>query len=159
MNTLNVTVMQRPPVRVAYLRYTGSYGAGVSDFWRTRFYPYLVRHQLTGRPIYGVSHDDPNITAAQQCRYDTCVEVPEGFVVGGDALETEIAGGTYAFLPFFGTSASIGDAWNSLMRHWLPDSGWQIDGRPTFEYYPPGAAFDEATGRFECQIVIPLAPL
>ena len=76
-----------------------------------------LRDEL-GRPIYGVSHDDPLITA------------PE-----------------------------MGPAWSALLRDWLPNSGYQIDGRPTFEYYPPGAVYEEATGRFQCDIVIPLAPL
>ena len=33
------------------------------------------------------------------------------------------------------------------------------DGRPTFEYCAPGARYGEAMGRFQCDIVIPLAPL
>ena len=45
------------------------------------------------------------------------------------------------------------------MRGWLPGSGYQLDARPAFEHYAPGAAFDEAGGTFECDIVIPLAPL
>jgi AraC family transcriptional regulator len=156
---MNVTVIERPATRVAYLRYTGPYGAGVHSFWKERFIPFLAQHQLFGRPILGVSHDDPLITAPEQCRYDTCVQVDEGQVIGGDALITTIAGGKYASLPFKGTSAAIGPAWTGLMRDWLPQSGWQLDGRPTFEYYAPGAAYDEATGSFECDIVIPLAPL
>ena len=161
MNTLNlnVSVKERAPARVAYLRHVGPYGASVAAFWQQRFYPFMAQHGLLGRPIYGVSHDDPLITAPEKCRYDTCVAVDVDFVARGEALITTIPGGTYAELPFMGTPAEIGPAWTALMRDWLPDSGYQIDGRPTFEYYAPGAVYEEATGRFQCDIVIPLAPL
>lgn len=159
MTPLNVTVIERAPVRVAYLRHVGPYGASVAAFWQQQFYPLLVRRGWTGRTIYGISHDDPAITAPEQLRYDTCVEIGADEVVGSDALVTEIPGGRYAFLPFEGTTSDMGPAWTALMRDWLPGSGWQIDGRPTFEHYGPGTRYDAATGVFDCDIVMPLAPL
>ncbi len=157
MNPVNVSIIDRPPVRVAYLRHVGPYGAAVAAFWQQRFQPFMARHGLFGRPIYGISHDDPSITDPDKCRYDACVEVGADFVAPEGALITEIPGGRYASLPFRGTPDTIFQAWKALMRDWLPASGWQLDGRPTFEYYPPGAAYDEASGTFECDIVIPLA--
>jgi len=157
--SLNVSVRERAPARVAYLRHVGPYGASVAAFWQQRFYPFMAQHQLLGRPNFGVSHDDPKITAPEKCRYDTFVVVDPEFVARGDTLITTIPGGLYAELPFMGTPAEIGSAWTALMRDWLPASGYQIDGRPTFEYDAPGAIYDEATCRFQCDIVIPLAPL
>jgi AraC family transcriptional regulator len=156
---MNVTVREHPAVRVAYLRHTGPYGPEVHRFWQQHFIPFMATHQLFGRPIYGVSHDDPLICAAEKLRYDCCVVVDETFVAPLPAQLTTIAAGLYASLPFHGTSAEIGPAWTALMRDWLPPSGYQLDGRPTFEYYPPGAAYDEASGRFSCDIVIPVRPL
>ena len=156
---MNVQVIDRQTVRVAALRYVGPYGPGVAQFWQQHFYPFLAQHGLLGRPIYGISHDDPNIAAPENCRYDTCVEVAADFVLPAGAHLAEIPGGRYATMAFKGTSGQVNDAWQSLMRDWLPDSGYQLDGRPTFEYYPPDASFDQATGEFTCEIVIPLAPL
>ncbi len=156
---MNVTVTERPPVRVVYLRHVGPYGPAVAAFWQQHFYPYAAQRGLTGRPCYGISHDDPDITAPEQCRFDICTEVDDAFVATGEGMVTTIPGGKYAMLPFKGTPKTIHAAWSVLMRDWLPASGWQLDGRPTFEYYAPDAAYDEATGTFECQIVIPLAPL
>jgi AraC family transcriptional regulator len=156
---MNVQVIDRQAVQVAALRHVGPYGPGVAQFWQQRFYPFLVQHGLLGRPIYGISHDDPNIADPQKCRYDACVEVAADFGLPAGAHRTEIPGGRYATMAFVGTSGQVNDAWQSLMRDWLPDSGYQLDGRPTFEYYPPDASFDEATGVFSCEIVIPLAPL
>lgn len=156
---MNVSVIQRDPVRVAYLRHVGPYGATVAVFWRDKFWPFAARHGLTGRPVYGISHDEPNITAPAKCRYDVAVVIGADEAVPAPAQVTTIEGGRYASMPFVGTSETIGAAWTALMRDWLPQSGWQLDARPTFEYYAPGTSFDEASGRFSCDIVIPLAPL
>jgi AraC family transcriptional regulator len=156
---MNVTVTEHPPVRVAYLRHTGPYGAEVHRFWQQHFAPFLAIHQLFGRPVYGVSHDDPLICAPQKLRYDCCVAVDDDFVAPLPAQITTIPGGRYASLPFSGTSDTIGAQWTALMRDWLPQSGYQLDGRPTFEFYPPNAAYDEAAGTFSCDIVIPVVPL
>jgi AraC family transcriptional regulator len=156
---MNVSVIERPAVRVVYLRHVGPYGPSVAKFWQQRFYPYAAQRGLTGRPCYGISHDDPDITAPEQCRFDICTEVGDDFVATGEGLVTTIPAGTYARLPFLGTPQTIHAAWSALLREWLPASGWQLDGRPTFEYYPPDADYNEATGEFACDIVIPLAPL
>jgi AraC family transcriptional regulator len=158
-NSMKVIVKNREAVRVAYLRHVGPYGGEVAQFWQQQFHPFLARHSLYGRPLYGISHDDPLITAPEKCRYDTAVEVDDSFAAPAGAHIGQIAGGTYGALAFVGTPATISAAWSALMREWLPASGYQLDGRPTFEYYPPNAAFDAATNTFECEIVIPLAPL
>ena len=156
---LNVRVEEREAVQLLYLRHTGPYGAGIMNFWRQQLYPFLIQHSLMGRPIYGISHDDPNITAPEKCRYDAGVPIKAGDAVPLGAQVTTIPGGRYATLPFKGGTVAIAEAWAALMRDWLPQSGWMLDGRPTFEYYPTDATFDEATGEFSCDIVIPLAPL
>lgn len=156
---MSVSVIEREPVRVAYLRHVGPYGPDVGAFWRDEFWPFAARHGLTGRPVYGISHDDPHITAPDRCRYDVAVVIGADEAVPGPAQVTTIAGGRYASMPFVGTSDSIGAAWTSLMRDWLPQSGWQLDARPTFEHYPPRSFGDEASGSFSCELVIPLAPL
>ena len=156
---MNVKTIDREPAEVAYLRHTGPYGEPISQFWQRTVYPWLVANALLGHPRYGISHDDPGITAPEQCRYDACVEVPPGTRLPRGTLTTTIPGGRFATARFFGTTAEIGAAWNAVLRDWLPASGYQIDARPCFEYYPREARYDEKTGAFECDICIPLAPL
>jgi AraC family transcriptional regulator len=156
---LNVSVIQREPVRVAYLRHVGAYGAAVHTFWQEHFWPFVSRNNLVGRPVYGISHDDPTITAPEKCRYDVAVTLGADEPVPSPAQTTTIEGGRYASVPFVGTSDTIGAVWNALLRDWLPQSGWQLDGRPCFEHYPPDASYDEAAGTFSCDIVVPLKPL
>ncbi|MGH8494788.1 MAG: AraC family transcriptional regulator [Gammaproteobacteria bacterium] len=156
---MNVKLIDRQPATVACLRHLGPYGESISRFWHDTYYPWAVTNDLLERPRYGISHDDPGITAAAQCRYDACAEVEPDFVGTGDAFRTTIPGGRYAVLRFKGTAGKIGEAWAALLRDWLPSSGLQLDARPCFEYYPKDAAYDPETGAFECEICIPVAPL
>jgi len=156
---MKVQILDRQPTHLAYLRRTGAYGPGLSEFWRDTVYPWMVTHNLLGQPRYGISHDDPGITAADKCRYDACVEVPSGFVATGKALLTTLPGGKYAATRVFGTTARVGATWNAMLRDWLPASGMQLDARPFFEYYPPHARYDPQTGAFECDICIPVTTL
>lgn len=156
---VNVKLIDRPDVTVAYLRHTGPYGDPVSQFWRHHVYPWMVTNGLLEAPRYGISHDDPSITAPERCRYDAGAEVAPDFVASGDSFKTTMPAGRYAMLHFEGTTDEIGAAWRALLGGWLPDSGLQLDARPCFEFYPPGSRFDPATGVFDCEICVPVAPL
>lgn len=156
---MNVKLVDRQSVTIAYLRHLGPYGEAISRFWQDTYYPWAVTNNLLAQPRYGISHDDPSITAPEQCRYDACAEVPSDFVTSGNAFKTIIPGGEYAVLAFKGTDEQVGEAWAGLLREWLPASGLQLDARPCFEYYPKDAECDLQTGTFECEICIPVVPL
>ena len=156
---MTVTLTDLAPVTVAYLRHVGPYGAAVARFWQSCFDPWLDAQGLQGVPLYGISHDDPSIADPSTCRFDAGAEVPTGFVAGAGVFKTTLPGGRYAVLPFSGRPDTIGEAWQSLMRDWLPRSGWQLDARPCFERYPPGGGFDAASGTFRCEICMPVTPL
>ena len=156
---MKVTIVDRQPTTVAYLRHVGPYGKPVSDFWMTKVAPWMEMNGLYGQPRYGISHDDPGITAPERLRYDAAVEVPENFVGAGDHHKSVIPGGKYAVGKFKGSDKQVGEAWAWLLRDWLPGSGMQLDSRPFFEYYPIEATYDRKTGEFESDICIPVAPL
>jgi AraC family transcriptional regulator len=156
---MNVKLIDREPVTVAYLRHIGPYGPEIGEFWMQKVAPWMEANNLMGRERYGISLDDPSVTQPERCRYDACVASPEEEVLAGDAHRKVIPGGRYASLEFEGTSAGIGAAWDSLLRDWLPKSGLQLDSRPFFEHYPVDGHYDPKTGVFSCKICVPVAPL
>jgi len=156
---MKVRIIEREPVQVAYLRHTGPPGEPVSRFWLETVVPWMATNNLFGRVRYGVSLDDPSVTKPEQCRYDACVEVGEKELLSGDAKRKVLPGGRYAALAFHGTAKEIGTAWDRLLRDWLPQSGLQLDGRAFFEHYPVDGQYDSKTGRFTCDICVPVAPL
>jgi AraC family transcriptional regulator len=156
---MKVKIIERKPVVVTYLRYVGPYGRPISEFWQRTVYPWMLANDQLGQPRYGISLDDPTITAANQCRYDAAVEVRGKITVPGDSQTTTVPGGQYAVTPFRGTVDHISAVWDAMLREWLPGSGMQLDARPFLEHYPKDASFDAKTGVFTCDIAIPVAPL
>jgi AraC family transcriptional regulator len=156
---LQVAVKTRPSVRVAYLRYQGPFGDSVGLFWQEEVYPWMVSNNLLGAARYGISHDDPQVTTKGKCRYDAGVEVDEDFVPSQNAQITTLAGGLYACTKFKGTSSEVMHTWERFLREWLPASGYQLDARPAFEYYPSDGEYDDETGVFTCELCTPVARL
>ncbi|HEY6621322.1 MAG TPA: AraC family transcriptional regulator [Steroidobacteraceae bacterium] len=156
---MKVQIVERKATPIAYLRRVGPYGQPIGAFWQTQVYPWMVANGLMGQPRYAISHDDPRVTAPEQCRYDAGCEIPAGALARGNAHRTTIPGGQYAALDFKGVVADFEPAWNALLRDWLPSSGLQLDGRPMFEYYPTDSSFDPVTGILDCQLCVPVMPL
>ena len=156
---MSVQVIDRQPTPIAYLRHVGPYGPPVTAFWQETVYPWMVANDFLQRPRYGISHDDPAITAEENCRYDAGVALPAGFAATGRMLTTTLPGGRYAVSKFEGTTDEIVAAWARVLREWLPASGMQLDSRPFFEHYPEGTKWDPETGIFDCEICIPVVEL
>jgi len=154
---MTVRFVDRPPVRVAFQRYTGPLGEPLGRFWRASVAPWLADHGLLDCPRYGVTLDDPRSTPAEKCRYDACVELPAGLSLP-DAAETHISGGLYAVRTFTGTGAQIGAAWGAFMAEALADRARQLDEtRAPFEHYPRGAMMDVRSGVFSCELCLPVS--
>ena len=151
---MKMTIVERSPVRVFYLRHTGPLGEPVGKFWRTTVSPWLADHGLLDCPRFGVAVDNQMDTPPEKCRYDACVEVPAGLRLP-DAEETTIPGGRYAITHFKGTGAQIGVAWAAFLAA-CSVSHPADPRRLPFEHYPRGAAYDVKTGIFACELCMPV---
>lgn len=156
---MNVKLVDRDPVHIAYLRYTGPYGPEVGRFWMEKVAPWMATNNLMGRERFGIGLDDPSVTQPDKCRYDAGAASPQGEVLSGEPNRKVIPGGRYACLAFEGTGADMPKAWDSMLRDWLPQSGLQLDGRPFFERYSRDSRYDPRTGIFTCDICVPVKPL
>jgi AraC family transcriptional regulator len=154
---MRIDIVDRAPVRVACLRYTGPFGLPLASFWRSKVGPWLAEHGLLDCPRYGVALDDPSRTPPEKCRYDACVELPSGLSLP-DSPEATIDGGRYAVTHFKGTGATIGAAWGEFLRECLSDPARSLDpSRRPFERYPRGAYLDARTGVFACELCLPVS--
>ena len=153
---MRIEITERPPVRVAYLRYTGPFGEPISRFWRGTVTPWLAEHGMLDCPRFGVTLDNPMNTPAEKCRYDACVELPRDMTLP-DAGQTTIPGGVYAVTHFKGTGAEIGAAWSHFIAAAQGNAANPVDpARCAFERYPRGALFDTKTGVFMCELCLPV---
>jgi AraC family transcriptional regulator len=150
-----LTTVDRKPVVVACLRYTGPFGPAIGEFWRDCVQPWLAANNLKKVETYGVARDDPATTPAEKLRYDACVEVPAKFQGTGLYHLTLLPGGTYAVAQFHGTGAEIGPAWGALMQQDLPASGFRLDmSRSPFEHYPKDGDYSGEV--FDCELLVPV---
>ena len=153
---MKIDIVERQPVRVAYLRYTGPFGEPVALFWRSKVGPWLAENGLLDCPRYGVTLDDPARTPPEKCRYDACVELPPGLSLP-ESPEATIAGGRYAVTRFKGTAAEIGKAWGEFLRELQAGEAGIDHGRAPCEHYPRGALRDARTGVFACELCLPVS--
>jgi AraC family transcriptional regulator len=157
---MKVELRTLAPARVAYMRHVGPYGSsGIAHLWQ-RFAAWCGAQGLMGprRVMYGISHDNPDVTPPDKCRYDACIEVGDDFRPQGEVGVETLRGGRFACASFQGTSADIHAAWMQLCD-WLPDSGYQPDDAPPIELYGKDFTMDEKTGAFNCELCMPVRAL
>jgi AraC family transcriptional regulator len=160
-HTMQVDIRQLPTARVAYLRHTGPFGPSVGKAWE-RFMQWCGAQGLTNPPrtMWGISHDNPHVTAPEHLRYDCCIEVDDKFQAQGEIGVQQIVAGKFACMQFKGTPYNIGEAWTQLYGQWLPASGYQPDNfSPPYELYGDQSEADPKTGVFVCLLCAPVKPL
>ncbi len=127
---IQVEVKDMPEIHVAYLRYVGPY----EQMDEERFGSYLEELfkwaaardiKTCETQVLGVFHDVETITDADKQRTSVCITVPENTPVDGKVGKMTIPAGKYAFARFQITADQFEDAWDLVMREWLPESGYQ----------------------------------
>jgi len=158
---MKVRVKQMPEMHVAYVRHIGPY-KGDSELFQElsdKLFKWagprnLIRFPMTKFLI--IYHDNPEITDEDKLRTSVCITVPEKTEVDGDIGKMSIPEGKYAMAHFKVTADQFQEAWNSVYRDWLPDSGYQPDDRPCYELY---RGHGDKGGKFDVDICIPVKPL
>ena len=97
---LKVSVRQVAPMNVAYLRHVGPFQENAALFerllGRIRGWAEARGLLLPSASLLSISHDAPEITAAEKLRLDVALTVPEGTPVGGEIGGQRLEGGSYA---------------------------------------------------------------
>ncbi|WP_332774671.1 AraC family transcriptional regulator [Polaromonas sp.] len=158
---MQVELKTLPALRLAYMRNTGPYGPGIGQLWQ-RFGAWCGQHGMMNprRKMYGISQDNPEITPADKCRYDACIEVDDAFKPQGEVGVQSFGGGRYACGRFTGKPGSdVHDAWTYMFAQWLPQSGYQADDKPALELYEENFVMDPDTGAFSCLLCVPVRAL
>ena len=144
---MKIDIVERQPVRVAYLRHDAFAGAAPGQFWRRTVVPWLADHGLVDCPRYGVIADN---------EYGVGIELPRGMTLP-DVPEASLAGGRYAVMYFKGSGDDVAAAWRAFTTQLLTEAGFHVDPtRPALEHMPRGAFHDTRTGVFACELCLPV---
>jgi AraC family transcriptional regulator len=133
--TMNVTIKQLKPMRVAFMRHTGPYSE-VGETWQ-KLLMYLGKEGLlgSGTLFIGICHDDPAVTAPEKVRYDACVTQDSGFKPQDEIGVQTIPGGDYAVMTHLGPYDKLAESYARLLGQWLPRGNRMLRSTPCFEEY------------------------
>lgn len=133
---MKVEIREMPELHVAYLRHKGNYsevGHAFEKLMRWAGPRGLMRPPET--KVLSVYHDDPEVTEEKNLRTSVCITVPEGTRVEGEVGLMTVEGGKYACGHFEVNEKEFQEAWDAMMRDWLPESGYQCADRLPYELY------------------------
>lgn len=157
---MKVEVKEIPEMNVAYVRHVGPYKGDVELFKKLseKLFKWAGPRNLVNFPetkYLIIYHDSPEITDEDRLRVSVCITVPGNTEVDGDIGKMTVPGGKYAMAHFEINADQFQEAWDSVCRDWLPESGYQPDDRPCFELYNDNCK----GGKFNVDICIPVKPL
>jgi len=158
-----VEVREMEEAAAAYIRYVGPYEANEDLFSRIfeRLFKWAGPRGLLNFPetkVISLYHDNPEITEDEKLRTSMCITVPENTEVNGDIGKLKIEGGSYAVGTFELKVDEYAKAWASMFGDWLPESGYEPDGKPCFENYLNDPK-EDPEGKHIVEICIPVKPL
>ncbi|WP_459500403.1 AraC family transcriptional regulator [Bacillus sp. C1] len=148
---MNIKVEQLPKYRVAYVRQVGPYGPN-NVLTMKKLKNWAKENDLFVETsiILGISHDNPETTNPENCRYDAGIVISTDYQIDEVVSEGELSGGKYAIYMVKHVAEDIQKAWTDIFSELL-NCGYQIDSRPMFERY-----VKEKVDRDYCEICVPI---
>lgn len=133
---MNITLEELSDMEVAYVRKVGSYLES-REAW-DKLLKWSCENWIDPRnsSYIGISLDNPAEVPEDECRFDACVSVPEGFNKKEDPVVSyrTLKGGLYALYRFHDTVDKLAIAYSSIYGQWLPNSDYDLDDRDCLEY-------------------------
>ena len=124
------------PMRVAFIRHIGPYHE-VGPAWQ-RLFGWAGAKGLLGPQtrMFGMCHDDPDVTPPDKIRYDACIVVGDDVQAEGDIGIQDLPGGRYAKALHEGSYSKLGETYSALVGRWMPAHDFQpANDRPALEFY------------------------
>lgn len=158
---LEVRLYSLPAQRLAYIRVYDSY----SEFSRiTHAYERLVTWycqrggRLENTTLYGMSHDNPDVTPQRLCRFDWCLAVPADWQPESEISVQDFPACQVAAIQCLGDLEQEDRAVQYLFRCWLPRSRYQPANLPGMEIYRRQPA-DLGWETFDLDLAVPVVAL
>ena len=130
------------PVEVLYVRKEGKYSQAAGEAFEALMkFAYTqkikFKKKLMGKDamVFGIGHDDPNITESLKLRYDACVTWDDKTVKPEGEIATKtIPGGKYAVFLHKGSYEGLEKTYREIMA-WVMKNEIELRDYPIFEKY------------------------
>jgi AraC family transcriptional regulator len=121
---------------VLFVQKTGPYSQAAEEAWSALCqYAYPNKLMKKDTLSYGISYDDPNVTAPENLRYEACISLEAPIKVKGSLETKTIAGGRYAVFLHKGPYENFSKTYDWIYSQWLPTSKEELRDTPCFENY------------------------
>ncbi|OZI12027.1 DNA gyrase inhibitor [Bacillaceae bacterium SAS-127] len=148
---MSIKIEILPKYRIAYMRQVGPYGsANVQTMQKLKQWAAAKNLFSQASIIVGISHDNPETTPPENCRFDAGIVISDDDQIDELASESELLGGKYAIYKVKHTAEDLQKAWSEIFYE-LASCGYQIDERPIFERY-----IGEMVSNHYCEICVPI---
>ena len=141
------------PCTIAYMRRTGAYGIECKAVMeQLKSWAKQTNNLNDDSIILGIALDNPEVTAPESCRYDTCLVVSNTFHTDDNGiLIRELGGGKYCIFTVAHTTESIQQAWSTIFTD-ISTLGYTIDfSRPIIERYAM-----KMISKHLCELCVPI---
>jgi len=132
---MEASIRKMDELRAAFVRHVGPYQE-VGPTWG-RLCAWAGRLGLFGpnTVMFGLCHDDPQVTPTDKIRYDACIVVGEGIQAEGEVGVQTIPAGEYAVAIHHGPYDGLAQTYAQLCGEWIPQQGREMRSAPTIEMY------------------------
>ncbi|WP_100402594.1 AraC family transcriptional regulator [Bacillus sp. FJAT-42315] len=148
---MSIKIEILPKYRIAYVRQVGPYGsANVQTMQKLKQWATAKNLLSQTSVIVGISHDNPETTLPENCRYDAGIVISDNAQIDELVSENKLPGGKYAIYKVKHTAEDLQKAWSEIFYE-LAHRGYQIDERPIFERY-----IGSMVSNHYCEICVPI---
>ncbi len=135
----------------------GAYARAAPEAWsQVMKFAYSNRLMKKGVRMFGISHDDPNVTEPENIRYDACIDIEANIAKEVNLRKLTVSGGKYAKFLHKGAYENFQETYAFIFNEWLPENSHKLRDEPCFEIYlnkDPGRTKPE---NLKTEIYIPI---
>ncbi len=122
--------------KVISARAYGAYAKAAPEAWsQVMKFAYSNRLMKKGVRMFGISHDDPNVTEPNNIRYDACVDIEANIAKEVNLRKLTVSGGKYAKFLHKGAYENFQETYSFIFNEWLPENNHKLRDEPCFEIY------------------------
>jgi AraC family transcriptional regulator len=129
-------IVEFEEIKVISARAFGAYAEAAPEAWsQIMKFAYSNKLMKNGVRMFGISHDDPNVTEPNNIRYDACVDIDANIEKEANLRKLTVSGGTYARFLHKGPYENFQETYAYIFNEWLPESNHKLRDVPCFEIY------------------------
>lgn len=117
-------------IEVLFVRRIGDYEQSSQEAW-DEMIDFIHTHHIDRKKLryFSLVHDDPEITLAENLRFDACIAT-NNLVSPKTGLSTQVIdGGRYGVFIHYGSHETIAQTYDRIFLKWLPDALYEFDGQ------------------------------